>query len=212
MNAKRFILGLCALVAAGLAACSSGATPQLIGSYPLYGTPGLNLPPSRVYNTRLSVEVSDVGYAAQQAAQLASQAGGYLVAAQSWYQDERLFTTLALAVPASQFDSLRRSLIALGRLVDEQLTSRPGPYQIYPPPPESTISVTFVTAQPLPELPALPNLGWSPAHTFAQAFGLFASIVTVLVDVLIWLSVVIGPFVLMGLGLRWLIRRSRTPL
>ena len=152
MNTKRLILGLCALVAVGLAACSPGATPQLIGSYPRYGTPSPNLPPSRVYDTRLDIEVSDVVYAAQQAAQLAEQAGGYLVASQSWYRDQRLFTAVTLAAPASQFDSLRRSLIALGRLTDEQLTSQPAPYPIYPSP-QSTLAVTFASAQPLLGLP-----------------------------------------------------------
>jgi hypothetical protein len=39
----------------------------------------------------------------------------------------------------------------------------------------------------------------------------FASIFTVLIDVVIWVLVVVGPFVLMGLGLRWLIRRIRRP-
>ena len=212
MNAKRFAIGLCALMVAGLAACGPGTTPQLIGSYPLYPTPGPYLPPGRVYNTSLDIEVADVDGAARQATQFATQAGGYLIEAQSWYQAERRHTRLNLSVPPGQFDYVRGSLIGLGRVVDEQLTSQPAPYQIYPPPPESTIAVTFVAARAWPTLPEPPNLGWSPARTFAQAFDLLAGIITVLVDVLIWICVVIGPFVLLGLGLRWLARRSRPPL
>jgi len=204
------MVGLCALVAVGLAACSPGATPQLIGSYPRYGTPGPSLPPARVYDTRLDIEVPDVGYAVQQAAQLAEQAGGYLVASQSWYQDQRLFTALTLAAPASQFDSLRHSLIALGRLTDEQLTGRPAPYPIYPSP-QSTIAVTFASYQPVLDLPPVPDPGWGLARTFSQAFGVSAAIFTFLINVLIWISVVAGPFVLIGLGLRWLVRRIRRP-
>ncbi len=212
MSAKRLFLGLCViLVAAGLAACSSGATPQLIGSYPLYGTPGPNAPPSRFYNSNLDIEVSDVDYSAQRAARLAVDSGGYLVSSQSWYQDERLHTALILAVPASQFDSLRRSLIALGRLLGEQLSSQPAPYPSEWPQPTSTISVTFDAAPGWPGLPTMPNLGWSPAQTFSQAFGVFAAIFTFLINVVIWISVVVGPFVLMGLGLRWLVRRMRRP-
>ena len=211
MNVKRFVIGLCALVAAGLTACSPGATPQLIGSYPLYATPGPYAPLARIYNTSLDIEVADVDGAARQAIQFATQAGGYLIEAQSWYQAERRHTRLSLSVPPGQFDYVRGSLIGLGRLVDEQLTSQPAPYQIYPPPPESTIAVTFVSAQPWPTLPEPPNLGWSPARTFGQAFGVFAGIFTFLINVLIWVSVVVGPFVLMGLGLRWLVRRIRRP-
>jgi hypothetical protein len=212
MDAKRIILGLGLLASAALAACSGGATPQLIGSYPRFGTAAPYIAPSRVYSTRLDIAVSDVDFAAQQAARLAAGNGGHLVASQSWYQDERLHTLLTLAVPASQFDPLRQSLIALGQLVDEQLTSQPAPWPAYARLPEATISVTFSTYPPLPQAPALPNFGWSPVRTFAQAFAVFAGIFTVLIDVLIWVSVVVGPFVLMGLGLRWLVRRTRHPM
>jgi hypothetical protein len=211
MDAKRVIPALCLLAVAALAACSGSATPQLIGSYPRYGTPTPFVALARVYNTNLEIEVADVDAAAQQAARLAYDNGGYLVASQSWYQDGRRRTALTLAVPAGQFDTLRHSLIVLGRLLDERLTSQPAPWPSYPTQPESVVSVTFSTAGPMVEFPALPSLGWSPARTFAQAFGVFASIFTVLIDVVIWVSVVVGPFVLMGLGLRWLIRRTRRP-
>jgi hypothetical protein len=45
--------------------------------------------------------------------------------------------------------------------------------------------------------------------TFRAAFSVFAALFTYLVDILIWLTVVGGPFVLMGLGLRALVRRWR---
>jgi hypothetical protein len=212
LNAKRTLLGLCALVAVGLAACSPGAAPQLISSYPLYGTPGPGAPPGRVYNTSLYIEVSDVDDAARQATRLAVGVGGYLVSAQSWSQDERPHTALVLAVPPSNFDGLRQSLIGLGRLLGEQLTSQPAPYPSEWPQPTSTISVTFAARPARPDWPALPSLGWSPARTFNQAFGVFAAIFTFLLNVLIWISVVVGPFVLMGLGLRWLVRRMRRPV
>jgi len=208
LNAKRWFLRLWALLAVGLTACS-GATPQLIGSYPLYGTPGPSVPPARIYNTNLDIEVSDVDYAAQQAARLAVGVGGYLVSSQSWYQNDRLHTALILAVPASQFDGLRRSLIGLGRLLGEQVTSQSAPYPSEWPQPSSTISVMFDAT---PSLPTMPNLGWSPAQTFSQAFGVFAAIFTFLINVVIWISVVVGPFVLIGLGLRWLVRRIRRPV
>jgi hypothetical protein len=206
MDAKRLILGL-GLVAATLAGCSGSATPRLIGSYPRYATPTPFSPPARGYSTALEIEVADVNGAAQQAADLAYSYGGYLAASQSWYQDGGLHTSLTLAVPRSQFDALRRSVVALGRLINERLTSEPYPLQVYPPP-ESIVTVTFSPSRPLLEVPALPDLGWNPAQTFAQAFAVFARFFTVLIDVIIWVSVVVGPFVLMGLGLRWLMRRA----
>src|SRR5438876_3522886 len=113
MDVKRFIPALCLLAVAGLAACSGSSTPQLIGSYPRYGMPTPFAPPLRVYNTNLEIEVADVDSAARHAARLAYDNGGYLVASQSWYQDGTLRAALTLSVPASQFDTLRRSLMAL---------------------------------------------------------------------------------------------------
>jgi hypothetical protein len=60
-------------------------------------------------------------------------------------------------------------------------------------------------------LPSLPSRGWNPAHTFEQAFGVFASIFIFLVDFGIWIAVIVGPFILMGLGARALVRRLRRP-
>ncbi len=223
MDAKRFFDAVrwlsarsVAVAAAGvammvLAACSGSTTPQLIGSYPRYATPTPFVPAWRAYSTTLQIEVADVDTVAQQATQLAYSYGGYLVASQSWYQDGRLSTSLTLAVPGDQFDALRRSIILLGRLVDENLTSRPVPWPPYSELPQAVVSVTFSTPRPLVELPAPPILGWSPIQTFIQAFAVFARIFTVMIDVFIWIGVVAGPFVLMGLGLRWLVRRTRPP-
>jgi len=212
MHTKRFVAGLWVLAGLVLAGCSGSATPQLISSYPRAGSGAPVAAPARVYNTSLDIEVTDVDAAAQQAARLAAGDGGYLVASQSWYQGDQQFTALTLSVPADEFDSLRRSLIDLGRLLDEQLTSQPAPWPPYAPPPQSIISVTFSSAPQRISLPTLPNLGWSPVDTFAQAFRVFASIFTVLIDVIIWITVVVGPFVLIGLGLLWLVRRMRRPV
>jgi len=207
MHAKHFVIAIFALAGLALSACSGGATPQLISSYPRTGTVAPFAAPARVYNTSLAIEVSDVDWAAQEANRLAASDGGYLVASQSWYQENSRFTALTLSVPADQFNSLRRSLIDLGRLLSEQLTSQPAPWPPYGPPPQSIIYVTFSSAPQQVNLPSLPHLGWSPVDTFVQAFGVFAGIFTVLINVLIWILVVVGPFVLIGLGLRWLLRR-----
>ena len=210
MYAKRIIIGL-GVVAAALAGCSGLATPRLIGSYPRYATPTpLVVALGRAYHTTLDVQVADVDAAARQAEQLAYQDGGYLVASQSWYQDGQFVTSLTLAVPASQFDALRGAVVALGRLVDERLVSEPAPWPADPPV-ESTVTVIFAPAAPAMALPGAPSPAWSPAGAFAQASAVFVFILTILIDVIIWVGVVVGPFALIGLALRWLLRRRRQP-
>jgi len=207
--------GLCVL-ALLLAACSGSATPQLIGSYPkqeavspTYAPPPANL--LVVYNAYLELEVRDTDQAARRATQLAYEYGGYLVNSQSWFVEERKYTTLTLAVPVARFEAARQALSRLGALVGESISGdvvRTGygadEWNVY-----SNITVQLRPAAPSFSLPPLPRFGWSPVQTFQQAFGVFASIFTFLLDILIWIVVVVGPFVLMGLGVRALIRRFR---
>lgn len=50
---------------------------------------------------------------------------------------------------------------------------------------------------------------WDPAVTFRAAFGVFLKLFQLLVDALIWIVVVAGPFVLMGVGAVVVLRRVR---
>jgi hypothetical protein len=209
MCARR-LLFVAALLAVALLTGCAAATPQLIGSYPRNPAPTAYFPLDRAYSTALHIRVADVDAAARSATQLAGAAGGYLQGSQSWYQDGSLVTSLTLAVPASRFTDLRAALASLGQLLDEQLTSAPAyPYSAAAL--QATIIVTLTSRGAPASPPAPPAWALSPAQTFAQAFAVFSLIFTVLVDVLIWVSVVAGPFVLVGLGLRWLVRRYRRP-
>jgi len=209
-------LGLC-VFASLLAACGGGANPQLIGSYPKgpASSPTYPPPPANllvVHNAYLELEVGSTDAAAQRATQLADDYGGYLVSSQSWYADSRKYTTLTLAVPVAQFETLRQSLLSLGSLVGERVSSDvvsitghgADAWNTF-----STITVQFRPALPSFSLPSVTGPGWNPARTFEQAFRVFASIFTFLVDIVIWVVVVVGPFALMGLGLRALLRRLR---
>jgi hypothetical protein len=207
----RLALGLVLL----LAACGPSATPQLIGTYPR----GDNPPPPGapfpgrliVYNARLTLDVGDVDSAAAHATQLASDYGGYLVDSQAWYQGERKYAALTLAVPVPHFDSLRQALLGLGTLVSESISGEPKPINASDWNTYSTITLHLQSAAPALRLewPQWPTWGWSPVRTFTQAFGVFFALFAWLVDALIWIAVVIGPFVLMGLGVRVLVRRLR---
>lgn len=198
------------LAALGLAGCAPGSAPQLIGTYP---RSGIAAPPAEVrivYSSALTLEVWDVDAAAERAVTLASDYGGYLVESRAWQVDGRHQATLALAVPAPNFDGLRQGLLGLGTLIEETVSSQPKP--IYP---EAWSTFTQITVSLRPAAPALtlpdwPGTGWNPGRTFSQAFGVTAAIFAFVADVLIWALVVVGPFVLVGLGLRALWRRSGT--
>jgi len=199
------------------AACSGSATPQLIGSYPKGGESSATYPPPPanllvVYNAYLELEVSNVDSAADRAIQAAYDRGGYLVGLQAWYQGNRKYATLTLAVPVGQFESTKKALLRLGTLISESFSGdlvSTG----YGSDHWNTFSNITVQLRPAASLtlPSLPSTGWNPARTFEQAFGIFAAIFTSLIDVVIWVAVVVGPFVLVGLGARALIRRLRRP-
>lgn len=209
-------LVLCAVCALALAACSGSATPQLIGSYPKGASPTYAPPPENllvVYDDYLELEVSNTDTAADRATRLASDYGGYLVSSQSWYQGGRKYTTLTLAVPVAQFEATRKALLRLGTLVSENvsgdlISTRYGA-DGWNTRVASNITVQLSPAFSVVTLPSLPATGWNPARTFEQAFGVFASVFTFIVDLLIWVVVIVGPFVLMGLGVRAVVRRMR---
>ncbi len=207
------------VVAAGaltLAACSGSATPQLIGSYPKGASPTYVPPPANllvVYNAYLELEVSNVDSAADRAIQAAYDRGGYLVSSQTWYQGDRKYTTLTLAVPVAQFESTKKALLRLGTLITQSTSgqlvntgSGATGWNTF-----SNVTVQLRAAPAALELPSVPSIGWNPMRTFEQAFGVFASIFAFLIDIVIWVAVIVGPFVLMGFGARSLLRRLRRP-
>ncbi len=209
------------LLGAGLAACSPGskATPQQIAVYPSSDaettTYTYSPPPGRaqnilvIYNARLDLAVWNVESATEKAQETAADYDGYLSSARSWYYEEQKYTTLVLSVPAANFDAAHRALKGLGKLEGEHITSElvdntygTAEWQQYS---EITLQLhprTPAASWPEPEMP-----DWRLARTFAKAFGVFTSLFGFLLDVAIWLTVVVGPFVLLGLGIKKLFQR-----
>lgn len=204
---------LITLLTMGLAACS-GAGPQLISTYPketgsaAYAPPPANL--LFVYNAYMELEVAYPDVAAGQASRLVYDYGGYLVSSDAWYSDGRKCTTLTLAVPVARFDSVHNALLNLGRLTREEVS---GDRVSASPGADGWNTFSNITLQLKPASGGAhispPFLSWNPIHTFEQASGAFTSIFTFLVDIVIWLVVVIGPFVLMGWGAVALVKRAR---
>jgi hypothetical protein len=72
----------------------------------------------------------------------------------------------------------------------------------------STISVDLNPQRPTPiPTPTPTPVVWSPGATFTSASGVLVNLVQKAVDGLIWLVVVLGPFILMLVLLYWAIRK-----
>ena len=208
------ILALIALTIS-LSACSGGAsleTSPPIASYPKTGPIAIAPNPERVivvYQAYIEIMVSNVDRAAEVASHLVYEHGGYLASSQSWYADGIKNTTLVLAVPSANFENLRHAILSLGDLVSEsfsgELVEASSPYNQLP--------YSHITLQLHPSkafaFPQLNPPGWNPMRTLERAFTVFMTIFSVITDILIWITVVGGPFFLVFLIARVIIRRSR---
>ena len=195
------------LLAGLLAACSKDSGPDQIAVHPQEEAIAVyaHAPESTVvYNATLDLEVSNVERAAEHAREIAFEQGGYLVSSQSWYRDGEKHTTVVLAVPAHRFDRARDDLLRLGNLTGEWISS-----ELVSPVDGLWDAYSQITVYLHPRDSALPEISlpkWRPVRTFERAWDVFVSIFGFLLDIVIWVVVVAGPFVLIGLGGRKLIR------
>jgi hypothetical protein len=197
------------LLALCLAACAGSATPQLIASYP-GGSQGSNqaaspngfVPTPGPCSVFIEVEVSDLETAVGRASDLASSYGATITSQQSWTFNGRKSTSLTIVVPQTGLYDLRRRLLQLGSPLGDSLLGDPA----YSRPVYCQISFTMTH-----KTPTHLSIGWNPILTLKQALCLSVTIFSFLADALIWITVVVGPFVLMGLGVRALLRRTSKP-
>jgi hypothetical protein len=197
------------LLAVSMASCSGGNTPRQIAAYPQstsYPRPGF----TRVYDSSLELEVVDVDEAEDRATFLAYQAGGWVLDSYYWQQGGCRGTMLVLAVPTSRSAAVWQDLLDLGTPLQEQRSNR-----VISTVGEDLNTPAYITIQ-LQErdgkLPACPTFGWCPPHTLDKAWYVFTSIFSFLLDMLIWIAVLLGLFVLIGVGLWALVRRIRLGL
>ena len=185
-----------------LAACAA-VGPRQIASYPADSREPhavAPMPAEFVYDAYMEMEVSDPGAAAGRAKELAEDNGGYLVSSQTYHWDNKTQVTAVLAVPAARFERLHTALLRLGTLKNERISgewegSDWGAY--------SEVTINFQpSAWAVPEL----TTGWNPGRTFRRAIEVFLTLFGFLADVLIWVGVVAGPFVLLAWG-AWALRR-----
>ena len=206
-NGPRLALALLALV---LQSCSNSSVKQIASfpKVPAFPTP---IAISSINHAYLEIEVADVNRAAEQAITSTQRYGGYLVNSTFWNAGGRNYATLDLTVPSSYFSALCNELISSGILISEQISDELVHGQVEPP--YSTITIQYRSGGVV--YLHDPEPGWNPIHTFQRALGVFIAIFGFLVDILIWVGVVIGPFALIGwllwLALRRIRRHSGAP-
>jgi hypothetical protein len=206
----KFVLFLIILILL-LAGCAPGSA-TMIASYP-HPSDVANAPRPQATalnnSSRLSLEVDDVSYATSQAIDLAQSYGGWVVDRYCRGEGAGQVANLILAVPASGAERLRQTLTGLGQVFDQTSWSDDAGCSTC-----SEISYVYLELTPYPPArvdvpPILHDQNWSPAWTFRQAWQVTASIFSFLLDGLIWIAVVAGPFVLIGLSILYLVRRAR---
>jgi hypothetical protein len=109
-------------------------------------------------------------------------------------------------VPAANFDGLYAELQRLGTVTSEHIYSRwdgsGDGWRVYS-------HITLQLCSKTSDWPSISLGSWHPLDTLRDAWGVTAAIFGFLLDLLIWVVVVAGPFVLIGLGARQLYLKLR---
>jgi hypothetical protein len=217
MNKKQILCYF--LMFAGLALSIAGCaqaeqTPLLIASYPSEDPAPVEVGSTWtygeytvVYHMFLELVVSNVRTVREETRSIATRYGGYVVSEQSWQQGDKEHASILINVPSYNFDDVRRQLTRLGDVKTEQIRCE-FEKEYYQDGDWVTLShiTVHLIERSAPRI-HLPSLGWNPLDTFGSAFRVFSNIIRFLVDVFIWVSVVAGPFILIGMGIRKFIRR-----
>jgi hypothetical protein len=193
-----------------LAACAGTSQPKLIGSYPSQGVSESQPVPHEqfVYDAVMEMEVRNPDSAAERSEERAYDYGGYLVGRHSWTRAGEEHIQLVLAVPAPNYEALHEAILDLGTLKSERVSGDwvsskyAGDWSAY-----SEITVTFHPRYAA--RPVIVATGWNPIRTFERAWQVFVTLFGFVVDILIWIIVLVGPFVLMALGLRAVARKLK---
>jgi hypothetical protein len=199
MFRKRWIVPLFVLML-GAAACSGA--PKQIATYPQdkpVAASGSYASGSYVYDAHIELGVHRPESSAERAIRLTEDYGGYLVDSQSWWVDGEQQVRLSLRVPAVNFDKLYNSLQRLGTVTSEHIYGRwDGSGDGW----RVSSQITLLLRDNSPDWPHISLGNWHLMDTLQQAWHVSTSLFGFLLDALIWALVVVGPFVLIGLGVR----------
>lgn len=218
MNLTLKILSCLALTLGVIAACAPRAStaaveaPRQVASYPKYEqinplpAPYPEPPSGLTYNGVMQVRVDQLGAAGEKAAWLVGYYGGY-VESTSGIASGGATLSMVMVFPTERFDALRNELTGLGVVEDESWNASQARW------PANAWSRLTLNLRQRPQiaLPPPPVIrGWDPSATFQAALGVFLRIFGFLVDLLIWIVVVLGPFALLA-WLAWRVMRRSQP-
>lgn len=194
-----------------LNACSSApittSRPIALAEYPR-ATPIAIYPtyPDGIAHISIDLLVDDVSQASAEVISLAAENGGYLAGQSPWKVTGYQMMVLDLAIPQRNYDSFHSRLLKLGETLAE--TSWQDPRSAPPIDPKRYLLVTLTLRQDRDQPLPVKN-GWDPGRTIDKAWGVFVSIFGFLVDILIWIVVVAGPFIALAVLIFFAIRRLR---
>ncbi len=188
--------------------------PQQIAAYPQSSGGDWYLPVSPeggrlVYDAYLALDVRDPEAAAAEANRLSQDYGGYLVNSYTSYIQGDPTITLEIRIPPHNFEAARRSFRSLGTLVRETVSGdwkeADSGWEVY-----AQFTLFFrQRAYPL----SLPETdSWHPGQTLQRALGISVRLLGFVVDLVIWVVVILGPFALLGWAAVWIYRRLQGPL
>lgn len=212
ITSKIFFLSILVVLLAG---CGGAGEPRRIGSYPstASGTSDYYQHPEAaviVYHSHMNLEVNSISKTSDRIIDLSHDYGGYIIRSQVWYENSTDNATIVIGVPVFNYDAIRQEILQLGKLKDETVTGEihPSDYPTWDYLTMSTITVHLSHHDYF--VGDIPNK-WHPVDTFLQALGVAGSIFRFVFDLVIWVVVIVGPFVLMGWGIRTLLARYRQP-
>lgn len=217
---KRFIffVGICLMlmVLYACTVCSAQDSPELIGSYP--SNPDSSQTRSNtsksidlVYEAEIDLHVGDVYRTSEKISRLADQYGGYLVDSQTWFLGDEDHAQLVIKVPSYNFFPLYNAIKKLGEVEFETYIGEPQ-FDYSKGLDRGVISEISIHLSATPSwYHAKPVKGWYPLNTFQNALAVSTSIITFIIDVLIWIIVVLSPFVLIFIAFKRIQKQLGTP-
>lgn len=209
MQKNRSIKWIVIVLAALLSGCGGSALSGLITTHPIPATQQ----PREItrddapidQSAYLFLQVEDLEKSHLAARQIAYDHSGYVLDEQTWFSEPYHNRILVMAVPSQFFNQTIIELKELGQLESQNIskTSVRNYYEAASGRLMANITLHLFSGV---EAVEVDFFGWNPLATASKAFSVFVSIFGFLVDIAIWLVVVLGPFVLIGLGARavWL--------
>ncbi|MDX1435353.1 MAG: DUF4349 domain-containing protein [Anaerolineales bacterium] len=201
------------LIAVLFAACSPGGPgPQQIASYPQSTGPDWSLPVQPggghlVYSAYIALELRDPEATSNKAIHIARDYGGYLVNSYTSRSNYEESVTVEVHIPPRHFEAARRAFRGLGDIVRETVT---GEESSHPAGWDGYAQITLFLRRQPPRFTVWQDIGWNPGETLSEALKVSGRLLGFTVDLLIWLVVILGPFVLIAGAAVWVARRLRS--